>query len=295
MRRLLVAVISVVALTFAGSANTATNATVTVQIKKGGFSPATASINQDDAVTWRNVDTVNHQVVANGGQFASPILGPGKTYTFTFRHGGTFHYHDGLRPTLKGTVTVKGAPPQVALAASAPVVKYGTQVALTGTVSNKRAGESVTLVAQPYGATTKEVVATLQTTTGGAFAFNVTPQIGTTYQAQWKGSESSVVLQVAPMLKLPSPSRSGYWHFYVTASTSFAGKFVYVQRFTQFHQWINIARLTLGSKSGRLVSIASVRRIIPRGRWSVRVAIPADQVGPGYLESASGSQPVVRR
>jgi plastocyanin len=295
MRRLLLATVSVGALAFAGSASTAATATVTVQIKRGGFSPATVSINQDDSVTWRNADTANHQVVANGGQFASPILAPGKTYTFTFRHGGTFRYHDGLHPSLTGRVNVKGAPPQVTLATSAPVVKYGTAVTLTGTVSNKRAGETVTLVQLPYGASTKQVVATLQTTTGGAFSFNVTPQIGTTYQAQWKGAESSVVEQVAPMLKLPAPSRSGYWHFYVTASTSFAGRFVYVQRYTLFHQWVNIAKLTLGSRSGRLVSIASIRRIVPHGRWSVRVLMPADQVGPGYLEAASGSQPVVRR
>jgi plastocyanin len=295
MRRLLLAVVSVAALLFAGAASTATTANVSVEIRSGGFSVRNASINQDDSVTWKNVDKVNHQVVANGGQFASPILAPGKTYTFTFRHGGTFRYHDGLHPSLTARVTVKGAPPQVTLAASAPVVKFGTQVTLTGTVSNKRAGETVTLVALPFGATTKQVIATLQTTTGGAFSFNVTPQIGTTYQAQWKGAESSVIEQVAPMLKLPSPSRSGYWHFYVTASTSFAGRFVYVQRFTQFRQWINIAKLTLGSKSGRLVPIAAIRRIVPRGRWSVRVVMTADQVGPGYLEAASGSQPVLRR
>jgi plastocyanin len=296
MRRLLLATATTVALVFAATASTATVATVTVQIRSTGFAPRTVSINQDDSVTWRNADKVDHQVVANGGQFASPILKPGQTYTFTFRHGGSFHYHDGLHPKFTGTVNVKGAPPQVTLAVSAPVVKYGTQVTLTGTVSNKRAGETVTIVQLPYGSATKQVIATLQTTTGGAFTFNVTPQIGTTYQAQWRNlSESSVIVQVAPLLKLPSPSRSGYWHFYVTASTSFAGRFVYVQRYTQFGQWVNIAKLTLGTQSGRLVSIASIRRLVPRGRSSVRVVMTADQVGPGYLEASSGSQPVVRR
>jgi plastocyanin len=295
MRRLLLAVVSVAALVAAGSASTATTATTTIEIRSGGFSTRNATINQNDSVTWKNVDKKDHQVVANGGQFASPILGPGKTYTFTFRQSGTFHYHDGLHPSLAARVTVKGAPPQVTLAASAPVVKYGTQVTLTGGVSNKRAGETVTLVQLPFGATTKQVIATLQTSAGGAFSFNVTPQIGTTYQAQWKSAESSVVEQVAPMLRLPAPSRSGYWHFYVKASTSFAGHYVYVQRFTLLHQWVNITKLTLGAKSGRLVSISSIRRLVPHGRWSVRVLMPADQVGPGYLEAASGSQPVVRR
>ena len=51
---------------------------------------------------------------------------------------------------------------------------------------------------------TKQVAATLQTTSGGAFTFNVTPQLNTTYQAQWKGAESSVGVQVQPTVTLPA-------------------------------------------------------------------------------------------
>jgi hypothetical protein len=192
-------------------------------------------------------------------------------------------------------VVVKGAPPVVSLAASAPVVKFGTQVTLTGTVNSRRAGESVTIVQLPAGQTTKQVVATLQTTTNGAFSFPVTPQIGTTYQAQWRGAESSVTVQVAPMIKFRPPSRSGYFHFYVLAGQSFAGHFVYLQRFSKLGQWVSESKLVLGAKSGRLISLRQVRSILPRGRWSIRVLMTADQVGSGYLEAASGSQPVVRR
>jgi plastocyanin len=298
MRRLMVGVVAGLALVFATTASTAPLATVNVVITKTGFTPKTVTINQNDSVTWRNADAVNHQVVANGGQFASPIIGPGKTYTHAFRQGGTFRYHDALHPKLTGTVTVRGAPPQISLVASVAVVKYGTPVTLSGVVSNKRAGETVTLVQLPYGQTTKQVIATLQTTTGGAFSYTVTPQIYTQYQAQWPGkSESSVFVSVAPTIKMPAPSRTGYFHFYVLGPdvTTFAGHYVYLQRFTLLHQWVNIARLTLGSRSGRLISVNSIRRMIPRGRWSVRVLLPADQAGAGYLESGSGSQPVVRR
>src|SRR6266566_7542301 len=126
-RRLVLGAVAALALVLAAPASTAPTATTTVQIVKTGFVPGTVNINAGDAVTWRNADTKTHQVVANGGQFASPILGPGKTYTHTFSVGGTFGYHDGLHPSLKGTVVVKGAPAVVTLAASAPVVKYGTQ------------------------------------------------------------------------------------------------------------------------------------------------------------------------
>jgi hypothetical protein len=191
---------------------------------------------------------------------------------------------------------VRGAPPQVSLVASAAVVKFGGSVALSGTVSNKKAGETITIVQLPFGQTTKQVVATLQTTANGAFSFNVTPQVNTLYQAQWPGkSESSVTVQVQPLIKLPFVSKSGYFHFYVTAGQSFAGKTAYLQRFTLAHQWMNIRALTLGSKSGRLISVRFVKSIVPRGRWSIRVFMPATEMGGGYLDSWSGTQPVVRR
>ena len=292
MRRFIPIAVAGVALVLAAPASTATS---TVQIKSTGFVPAAVTINQNDSVTWTNTDTKDHQVVANGGSFASAILKPGKTYTHAFRAGGTFRYHDGLHPTLKGTITVRGAPPQVTLATSVPVVKFGTQVTLNGTVSNKRAGETVTLTALPFGQTTKQVIATLQTIANGAFSFNVTPQVNTTYQSQWKGSESSVAVQVQPLIKLPFVSHSGWFHFYVTAGESFAGRSVYLQRFTLLHTWINVRKLQLGQQSGRIMSLKFARSVVPRGRWSVRVYMPASEMPQGYIDSWSGTQPVVRR
>jgi hypothetical protein len=183
----------------------------------------------------------------------------------------------------------------VTLAVSVPVVKFGTQVTLSGVVSNKKTGETVTLTALPFGQTTKQVVATLQTTSGGAFTFNVTPQLNTTYQAQWKGTESSAAVQVQPVIKLPFVSRSGYFHFYVTAGQSFASRFVYLQRFTLARTWINVRRLQLGQQSGRIMGMKFVRSVIPRGRWSIRIYMPATEMPAGYIDAWSGTQPVVKR
>jgi plastocyanin len=292
MRRFVPIILGGMALLLAAPASSATSA---VQIKSTGFAPATVTINQDDSVTWTNTDNKDHQVVANGGSFASAILKPGKTYTHAFRNGGTFRYHDGLHPSLRGTVTVRGAAPVVTLATSAPVVKFGTQVTLTGAVNNKRAGETVTIAALPFGQATKQVAATLQTTANGVFSFAVTPQLNTTYQAQWKGAESSVIVQVQPTIKLPFVSRSGYFHFYVTAGQSFAGRFVYLQRFTLLHTWINIRKLQLGQMSGRIMGMKFVRSVIPRGRWSIRVYMPATEMPGGYIDAWSGTQPVVKK
>jgi plastocyanin len=293
MRRVILLAATTLALVLAAPAS---SATVTVSIKRAGFTPKTVNINQGDSVTWTNNDTINHQVVANNGSYASPILGAGKSWTRTFQSGGTFNYHDSLHPGLKGTVVVKGAPPQISLVASAPVVKYGASVTLSGAVSNKKAGVTVTLVQLPFGQTTKQVIATLQTTTNGAFSFTVTPQVNTSYQAQWPGkSESSVTVQVQPMIKLPFVSKTGFFHFYVTAGSSFAGKTVFLQRYTLAKTWVNIRALTLGTQSGRLISVRFVRALVPRGRWSIRVFMPATEMGGGYLDSWSGTQPIVRR
>jgi plastocyanin len=292
MRRVILFAVSTLALVLAAPAS---SATVTVSIKRTGFVPKSTNINQDDSVTWTNNDTINHQIVANNGGFASPILGPGKSWTRKFGNGGTFRYHDSLHPSLTGSVVVKGAPDQVSLAASVPVVKFGGTVTLSGAVSNKKVGETVTIVQLPFGQTTKQVVATLQTTTGGAFTFTVTPQVNTTYQAQWKSLESSVIIQVQPVIKLPFVSKTGFFHFYVTAASSFAGKNVFLQRYTLAKTWVNIRTLTLGQKSGRLISVRFVRSLIPRGRWSIRVFMPATEMGGGYLDSWSGTQPVVKK
>ena len=58
MRRFIPMVVAGLALVLAGPASTATT---TVQIKRSGFVPATVTVNQDDSVTWKNVDTIDHQ------------------------------------------------------------------------------------------------------------------------------------------------------------------------------------------------------------------------------------------
>jgi plastocyanin len=291
VRRGLLALMTAVALVVATPAATAHAATASVLIKRTAYSPAKVTITDGDAVTWKNVDTINHQVVANGGSFASAILAPGKTYTFTFHRAGTFKYHDGLHPTLTGTIVVKGPPPSVTLAASPPIITFGNQVTLSGVVSNKKTNETVTLTGQPIGTGSPQVIATLKTTTGGAFSFVVTPQVYTTYGAQWNStSAGSVTVQVAPQIRLPGP-RHGYFHTYVSAAKSFAGHWVYLQRLSQFGEWVSFRRLTLGSRSGRIFAVSS----LPRGRYAIRIFITVNQAGLGYLSAHSGSQRVVRR
>ena len=53
-------------------------------------------VNHGDRVTWHNADKVDHQVVADNGSFASPILHAGQSWTTTLNAAGMFRYHDAL-------------------------------------------------------------------------------------------------------------------------------------------------------------------------------------------------------
>jgi plastocyanin len=58
-------------------------------------------------VTWTNNDPVAHDVTSDNGAFTSSTsIGPGGTYSLLFAAAGTYPYHCGIHPTMKGTVTV---------------------------------------------------------------------------------------------------------------------------------------------------------------------------------------------
>jgi plastocyanin len=286
MRRLLVVLASLALL---GSAAPAAAATFTVRITSTGFSPRSLTINANDRVTWRNADTHSHQVVADNGAFVSPILGPGKTYSHTFRAAGTFRYHDALYPSRRGTITVKGPPPSVSLALSQPIIVYGSSITLTVQISAKKAGEPVTVDATPYGSASTPT-ATLSTDVNGTVTTTVTPTMYTTYVAHWKSATSgSVLVQVRPKLSL-MPYSDGRFVARVTGPRSFAGRSVYLQRRSAYGQWVSVAKYALGPKSGRVFAVP--RR---RGRSIYRVYMTVNQAGIGLLDGWSGTQSVRRR
>lgn len=284
MRRLL---ILVTAILLAAPATSAGAATVTVSIRASGFVPERVTIDTGDRVTWVNRDTRNHQVVSDAGAFVSPILRPGQSYTFTFRASGTYRYRDALEPSERGTVIVRGPPPSVSLRATIPIVVFGTDAHLQGTVSNLRAGETVEVFSQPFGQESYAKVTEVLTTTNGAFDYVLSPTILTNYQVRWKTATSQpVTVQVRPKLTLLPYGRLSLVAR-VAAGRSFGGRWVYLQRRTQFGQWVSVTKLTLGPRSGRIF-------LKPRTPGAYRVFITVNQAGVGYLESWSGTQ-VIRR
>jgi plastocyanin len=256
--------------------------TRTVAIRSTGFVPATRTIQSGDSIRWRNDDTVNHQVVADNGLFASPVLKPKATYTKLFTASGTYRYRDALKPSSRGTIVVQGPPPSVSIAASAGVVFYGAPVRLTGTISSGAANQTVQIWARPYGQTSFVKQADVATVTGGAWDFPSTPQVLTEYYARW-GSRQSATASVGVRPRLTFIRRAPWFVTSAKAGgTSFAGHFVYVQRKSSLGQWVKMKKVILGSSGARRFKVN-----LPRGRHALRIFLTTNQAGSGYLWSNS--------
>ncbi len=284
----LAAVVGSLILAAAGAA-----ATSTITIRSTGFSPYSVTVNHGDRVVFKNSDKVDHQVVADNGSFASPILHPNQSWTSaTLNTPGSFRYHDALHPRFAGRLTVKGPPPAVTLALSLPIVDYGTQITLSGAVSSATANELVELDQQPWGQASAAQLTIVKTGPGGVYSFTVTPSIYTTYVARWKSVASgSVVAQVAPKIRL-LPGGQGYMKAVVSSPVSLWNRHLYLQRLSQFGQWVNIAPLTLGQLNGRLFRPVSY---LPKGISHIRVFLTVNQAGNGLLAAHSGTQTIVRK
>jgi plastocyanin len=282
MRSFILSTVAAAALVLPGASQPATTAvTKAVKITSTAFVPASVTIATGDSVKWTNKDTKTHQVVSNTGAFASPIIAAGKTYTHRFNTAGTYRYHDALHPSLTGKVVVTGPPPAVTIGAGAPILLYGQATHISGQVSNGQAGETVTVYSQPYGEPSSTLIATLLTGTGGVWDTVVAPSLLTTYQARWKATVSAdVMVAVHPRVRFTL--RRGHGVVRVTAARSMAGRKVYIQRFTRFHEWIKVRRVILGSSSAR-----SFRMKLPRGRYVLRAYMTINQAGAGYLDGIS--------
>jgi plastocyanin len=291
MRKALLIATAVCALAGAGFAVASLSATKTVNIRATGFAPKTVTIAGGDTVQWKNVDTVNHQVVANNGSFASNTIGPNRTYSKRFDIPGTYGYRDALHPTLRGTVKVTGNPPSVSIGSSTGIMVAGSQIHLGGAISPAAVGDIVTIWAQPFGQASFVKLQDVQTTTNGVYDFVTSPQILTSYKATWKGKTSAIInVAVSPHLTL---SHVGSW-FVARAQApakSFAGRWVYVQRLTRFGDWVKIKKVFLNRQGAKRFKL----RGLPNGMNRVRTLMSTNQAGAGYIFGTSSTLSFRRR
>jgi plastocyanin len=280
MRKALLLAASVLALVVGATALAAV--TRTVAIRSTGFVPVTRTIQTGDSIRWRNDDTVNHQVVADNGLFASPVLRPRATYTKLFTTAGTYRYRDAMKPSSRGTIVVQGPPPSISIASSAGVVFWGASVRLAGTISSGAANQTVQVWARPFGQTSFVKQADVATAPGGVWDFPSTPQVLTEYYARW-GNRQSATASVGVRPRLTFIRRAPWFVTSVKAGgTSFAGHFVYVQRKSSLGQWVNIKKVVMGSSGARRFKVK-----LNRGRHALRIFLTTNQAGSGYLWSNS--------
>ena len=289
MKKALALATAACALAGAGFAFAGLAANKTVSIKSTAFAPKTVTIAGGDTVTWKNVDTVSHQVVANSGAFASGQIAPNRIYAKRIDTPGTYGYHDALHPTLKGTVKVTGAPPSVSIAASTPIAVYGNAIHVSGAVSPAAVGDTVSVWAQPSGQASFVKLADVQTITNGVWDYTTTPQALTAYKATWKGKTSAIVtVAVQPRLRL---TRVGHWFVARAQPGKYGGHWLYVQRANAFGEWVSLKKVTLNSQSATRFKL----RNLPHGLNRVRLFITTNQAGSGFFHGASPSLSFRRR
>lgn len=279
-----------VTVVFAFAAPAQAAVTKTVTIKTNGFSPTKVTVASGDSVKWVNSDTVNRQIVAIGGQFASPVIRPGGSWTRVFATAGTFKYRDVFKTAQTGSVVVTGPPPSVSLAAVAPSVTFGDPVTLGGKVTETKAGEQVVVYGKRYGEVSYVQLATVLTADGGLWSYTAAPDLLTTYQAQWKNLKSAEIqVAVEPKLTL---KRVGAWFIVrVDAARSFKNRWVYVQRRSSLGQWVNVKKVIIGTAKTQRFKI----RVLPSGLSRLRLFMTVNQAGVGYLSSESNTLLVRRR
>ena len=287
MKKALVLVVSLLAVASASVALAAV--TRVVAIKPGGFSPDTRTIQTGDTIRWRNDDTVNHQVVADNGHFASPVLRPRQTYQRVFNTAGTYRYRDALEPAERGTIVVRGPAPSVSIALSAPIVFYGAGIRLTGFISSGAANQDVSIWEKPFGSASFIKQADLKTGTSGAYDFTDIPQVLSEYQARW-GTRASAVVGVGVRPRITFIRRSPWFVTSARAGRSLAGRWVYVQRRSSLGQWVNRKKVRIGSSGARRFQMD-----LPRGRHILRIFMTTNQAGTGYVWSHSRTLVVTKR
>jgi len=98
--------------------NPAAARTIDVAINDGAFQPSKMDVQPGTIVRWTNRGQMVHTVTSNDGQWSSPDLQPGGTFSLTFVHAGTYNYY--CRPhadKMQASITVgsqTAMPPDVA-------------------------------------------------------------------------------------------------------------------------------------------------------------------------------------
>jgi plastocyanin len=80
---------------------------VMIHMRDIRFDPEKATAKVGQKVCWMNEDDVQHDAVANSGQFKSSLFGKGETFTTTVKKAGDISYVCTIHPNMTATLVVK--------------------------------------------------------------------------------------------------------------------------------------------------------------------------------------------
>ena len=92
---------------FASAAIAQAAAPTVIPIKNFDFGPMVVTVPVGGSVTWKNLDGEPHTVVSTDGQFRSPALDEGDSFTFKFSKPGEYAYICSIHPQMKARIIVK--------------------------------------------------------------------------------------------------------------------------------------------------------------------------------------------
>jgi plastocyanin len=283
MRKFLLLTLALLAVAAAPATEAATRH---VAIARSGFVPASITVTVGDTVTWTNNDSVNRSVVSDTGLFASGLLTPGQSFSYTFIRAATFRYRDGTRTGERGTVTVRAPAATVSLTSNKQSVIFGNPIELSGQISTKQSGKTVTIVVTPMGEQATRVMVT--TGTDGVWRYVANPRIQTSYTAQYLNvSSAAVSVAVRPKITLRKIGTTRYT-VTVTAARSLAGKIAYIARWSpRYNRWIQVRRFVLAQSRTSATSAVATMTIRVARRTKLRGFMSTAQASPGYISGYS--------
>ena len=196
-----------------------------------------------------------------------------------------------------GTTTTTTAP---TVAITVPVVAVSTtltatagstvccqRVHLSGTVSPAKGGEPITILARQFDDIASLPIANTTTDASGNWSLIVTPMIQTSYTAQTRTSTSQPVT-LAVHARVGFGVSGNTFSAKVTGRDSFAGSVAWFQMQTAAGGWHRIALVVINQ-----FSVAKFHVALKKGHtYKLRIYLPQQQAGPGYLDGTSHTQQV---
>jgi plastocyanin len=155
VKRILALSLALVALAGSGASGSAAEApTRTVTMPGKAYDPSHLSVLVGTSVTWKNEDSINHTVTADGDAFASGYVPPGGSFSFTFAQQGHYAFHCSIHRFMKGEVDVFGlvlTGPEGPVASGHRVVFAGLSPPGTATVALRGPRGDVVVHPRPDG------------------------------------------------------------------------------------------------------------------------------------------------